>query len=182
MSGGFRPRKPAIRPSTFLPSLAPALLSAMLGLAGLAACTRDSATEPWPPRDEGQLLVDGYVTIDKFHFSRAACDEVLQEASADTRAIPAGTRAVLEVTSIACYAVDVRVEDTLGREVAAFQRYFDIPLRQDGDKEDGVLGFIAWDGRDKSGTPVPAGRYLWRLDFRFGEDRSVKFRADMRLE
>ncbi len=162
------------------------------GSAARAAAVLACAILPWlsacgggttgaDPDDEGQLLVDGYVTIDDFHFSRAACDEVLPDRFPAIDTIPAGTAASLEVTAIACYAVDVRVEDTLGREVAAFRRFFDIPGREDGDKERGVIGYVAWDGRDAAGNPVPAGPYLWRLDFRFGEGRSVKFRAAMRL-
>lgn len=161
------------------PSKAALLPAALLGLLVIFACVEEAGNGPV---SEGQLLVDSAVVIDQFHFSRAACDEVLPDAFANSDSVPAGTAASLAVTSIACYAVGVRVEDSLGRQVRSFERYFDIPGRQDGDKERGALGHIPWDGRDQAGDPVPKGAYLWRMDFRFGAGRSIRFRADMRLE
>ena len=76
----------------------------------------------------------------------------------------------------------MKVEDSAGREVAAFERRFDIPGMRDGDKERGETGYLAWDGRDRAGAAVPRGAYLWRIEFRFGAGRSVRFRADIRLE
>lgn len=174
---------PGIRPhprrASARGAAAAALVAAGALLAGLSGC--DAATATGKPGEEGRLLVDGYVSIDRFAFSRAACDEVLPESFASLDSVPADAAASLEVVSIACYAVDVRVEDSLGRAVRGFQAYFDIPGRADGDKERGATGHIAWDGRDEAGDPVPAGDYLWRLDFRFGAGRSVKYRAVMRL-
>lgn len=147
----------------------------------LAAAGCGGGEEPDPP-DEGQLLVDSAVVIDLFGFSRAACDEVLPDSFANADSLSPGTAARLVVTSIACYAASIRIEDSLGAPVRAFERYFDIPGRQDGDKERGVIGYLAWDGKDAAGAAVPPGAYLWRIEFRFGAGRSVRFRADMRLE
>lgn len=134
------------------------------------------------PPDEGQLLVDSSVVIDWFPFSRAACDEVLPDVFDGIDSVPAGTVARLAVNSIACYAASIRIEDSLGVPVRSLERYFDIPGRVDGDKERGVVGYLAWDGKDAAGAPVPPGAYLWKIEFRFGAGRSVRFRADMRLE
>lgn len=153
-----------------------------LGLAlALAAGGCGDGEEP-EPADEGQLLVDSAVVIDWFGFSRAACDEVLPDDFANADSVPPGSAARLMVTSIACYAASIRIEDSLGAPVRDLERYFDIPGRQDGDKERGAVGYLAWDGKDAGGAAVPPGAYLWRIEFRFGAGRSVRFRADMRLE
>jgi len=58
---------------------------------------------------------------------------------------------------------------------------FRIPGRQDGDKDRGVEGWIAWDGLDGSGAPLPAAPYLWRMEFDFGRGRIHRYRADIVL-
>ena len=161
--------------------LARALPRVLLLAAALAAAGCGDPEEPDEP-DEGQLLVDSAVVIDKFRFSRAACDEVLPDSFVNADSLPPGTAAHLLVTTIACYAASVRVEDSLGAPVRAFESHFDIPGRNDGDKERGAIGYLAWDGKDAAGAAVPPGAYLWRIEFRFGAGRSVRFRADMRLE
>jgi hypothetical protein len=147
----------------------------------IAAAGCDQGDEPEPPF-EGQLLVDSAVVIDWFHFSRAACDEVLPDAFANADTLPPASATRLVVNSIACYAVSARIEDSLGAPVRILEWYFDIPGRMDGDKERGVIGYLAWDGKDEAGRAMPPGAYLWRLEFRFGAGQSVRFRADMRLE
>jgi hypothetical protein len=149
-----------------------------LALAG-AGCGEDP--DPAPP-DEGKLLVDSFEVIDKFRFSRAACDEVLPDTFVNADTLPPDATTRLVITSTACYAVGIRIEDSLGAPVRALQYFFDIPGRKDGDKERGEIGYLPWDGRDASGRAVPPGAYLWRLEFRFGGGRSARFRADMRLE
>lgn len=155
----------------------------LLGLALLGAASGCGPDDPSPGLvDEGQLLVDSAVVIDRFGFSRAACDEVLAGRPADAGTVPAGSATRLAVTSIACWRASVKVEDSTGKAVAAFTRRFDIPGRQDGDKERGVVGYLAWDGKDAEGGPVPRGAYLWRIDFFFGSGQSIRFRADMRID
>jgi hypothetical protein len=161
--------------------MAAALPRAFVLALALAAGGCGGGEEPDPP-DEGQLLVDSALVLDRFPFSRAACDEVLPDGFANADSLPPGTAARLAVNSIACYAASIRIEDSLGAPVRALERYFDIPGRDDDDKERGVIGYLAWDGKDEAGADVPPGAYLWRLEFRFGAGRSVRYRADMRLE
>lgn len=165
------------RPGT----MAGAAIRALLPALALAAAGCGEPERPDPPY-EGQLLVDSNVVIDWFHFSRAACDEVLPDTFTNADTLPPASATRLVVTSIACYAATARIEDSLGAPVRTLEWYFDIPGRQDDDKERGAIGYLAWDGKDMAGTDVPPGAYLWRLEFRFGDGRSVRFRADMRLE
>ena len=53
--------------------------------------------------------------------------------------------------------------------------------RTDEEKNRGVVGFVAWDGKDDAGNRVPDDRFLWRMEFDFGEDRILRFRADIPL-
>lgn len=152
-------------------------------LAWLVAAFGCGPADPSPGLvDEGQLLVDSAVVIDRFHFSRAACDELMAGGPADAGSLPAGSVTRLAVTAIACWSATVKVEDSTGKAVVAFTRRFDIPGRKDGDKERGELGYLAWDGKDAAGNAVPPGAYLWRIDFFFGSERSIRFRADMRID
>jgi hypothetical protein len=148
-------------------------------LAALTACENSRGTAP--DRSEGSLIVDSLLVLDRYSYSGAACDEVAPAGSDAIGTLPAGMAAHLLVISTACYAVSVRIEDTSGVEVDTLSRRFRIQGRQDGDKDRGVEGWIAWDGLDGSGTPLPSAPYLWRMEFDFGGGRIHRYRADIVL-
>ena len=56
-----------------------------------------------------------------------------------------------------------------------------ITNRSEAEKNRGVVGFVAWDGKNDQGEDVAPGRYLWRMEFDFGSGRIRKFRTDFIL-
>lgn len=161
----------------------PALLHFCAGmlLTGLVACDKGSGPSN-PPENEGYLTVDSSLVIDRYAFLSAACAEVLPVGYANADSIPTDAVARVYVVSTACYAVSIRIEDSLGLAVRSLEYHFSPPGRIDGDKERGAEGFLPWDGRNDAGGKVGPGAYLWRMVFNFGMDRAVRFRADIRLE
>lgn len=157
-----------------------AAASALVSAFALAACGGGSG--PAGPADEGYLTLDSSLILDRYAFSSAACAEVLPPGFANSDTLPADAAARVVVRSTACYAVSIAVEDSLGGTVRSMTRHFDIPGRRDGDKDRAALGYLPWDGRDQAGERVAPGSYLWRLEFRFGAGRVLRFRADIRVE
>jgi hypothetical protein len=147
----------------------------------LWACRENPISTPLVP-DEGLLILDSGYVIDAFPFDSAACVETNAGGFAAADSIPAGTLALVKVVSTACYRVHVKVEDSTSRTVRSFDRQFFIVGRHNGDKNRGVEGYIAWDGRDDLGQSVPIARYLWRMEFDFGGGHLRKVRADIRLD
>ena len=65
--------------------------------------------------------------------------------------------------------------------VRSFSTRFAIFNRSEDEKNRGVTGFAAWDGKDDAGRDVGPGRYLWRMEFDFGLGRTRRFRADIQI-
>jgi hypothetical protein len=167
------------RPGGSARPLARPVFAAMAALIALIACDGGQGTAP--DRHEGSLIVDSLLVLDRYSYTGAACDEVAPAGTDDIGALPDESAAHLLVVSTACYSVSVRIEDTLGVEVDTLSRRFRIHGRQDGDKDRGVEGWIAWDGLDRSGDPLPPAPYLWRMEFDFGGGRILRYRADIVL-
>lgn len=148
-------------------------------LTALMACESSRGTAP--DRSEGSLIVDSLLVLDRYSYSGASCEEVAPAGTDAVGTLPEGAAAHMLVISTACYAVSVRIEDTSGAEVDTLSRRFRIHGRQDGDKDRGVEGWIAWDGLDLSGAPLPSAPYLWRMEFDFGGGRIHRYRADIVL-
>lgn len=153
--------------------------AALAVAAALSACDGGRAAEP--VRNEGSLIVDSLLVLDRYSYGAAACDEVAPEGAGGFGELPDSAAAYMLVISTACYAVSVSIEDTLGVEVDTLRRSFRIRGRQEGDKDRGAEGWIVWDGLDRSGEPLPAAPYLWRMEFDFGEGRIQRYRADIFL-
>ena len=71
--------------------------------------------------------------------------------------------------------VRVRVYDIRGKEVATLQSVVDpaaCPGGVDCDPNGGKM-LLQWNGRDRGGSPLPAGVYLYRLE---ATDMSTGFR------
>lgn len=156
-------------------------ISAGLMLAGLLACDNNSGPSD-PPENEGYLTVDSSLIIDRFPFLSAACAEVLPAGFANADSIPKDAVTRVYVVSTACYAVSIRIEDSLGQPIRSLEYHFNLPGRIDGDKDRGAEGYLPWDGRNDAGVKAGPGAYLWRMVFNFGMEREVRFRADIRLE
>lgn len=163
------------------PGALPKALAGLLLAAGLLACDKGSGPSN-PSGNEGYLTVDSSLVIDRYPFLSAACAEVLPAGYVNADSIPKDAVARVYVVSTACYAVSIRIEDSLGRAVRSLEYHFNLPGRIDGDKDRGAEGFLPWDGRNDAGGKAGPGAYLWRMDFNFGMDRRVRFRADIRLE
>lgn len=163
-------------PKALLPLPAAVALSAWL-----FACDGGGPVSGPPAVDEGKWILDNERTLDDFPFSEAGCRETFPAGSAHTDTIPAGSAAWVRIVSTACYHVSVQVENGEGDTVAFFESRFGIFHRTDEEKNRGVPGYVSWDGMDAEGRPAPRGRYLWRMEFDFGSDRILRYRADIIL-
>ncbi|MEO7426361.1 MAG: hypothetical protein ABI036_14320 [Fibrobacteria bacterium] len=156
-----------------------------MGIAALFGATvffasgcRDGSvpTEPvWI--DDGMWIPDTTFTLDEFPFNTAACGEVYPEGSVNVDSVPWDAVAHVRIRATACYTLRVRVVDSDSDTVRTFVTRFGIFNRTESEKNRGIVGFAAWDGRDDSGAAVPRGNYLWRMEFDFGAGRIRKFRA-----
>ena len=95
--------------------------------------------------------------------------------------VPPGSVAFLRLISTACYHLRVRVVGPDSDTVRTLETRFGIFNRSEAEKNRGVVGFVAWDGKDDQGEDVVPGRYLWRMEFDFGSGRIRKFRTDFIL-
>ncbi|HKP95419.1 MAG TPA: hypothetical protein VJ385_06655 [Fibrobacteria bacterium] len=162
---------------------APRLMLAAGLAAGLAitACKDgDTGIDP-VPADDGIWILDSAYTLDEFPFRTAECAEVFPEGSANLESVPPGSVADLRIISTACYRLRVRVVDSDSDTVRTLETRFGIFNRSETEKNRGVVGFVAWDGKDDQGAAVSPGRYLWRMEFDFGSGRIRKFRTDFIL-
>lgn len=150
-------------------------------LAALAFAACDKGEDPAGPPDD-YIILDSSLVIDQFPFRRAHCDEVGATGQPRLDSLPAGTVSRVLVISTVCYAVSIAVQDTAGRTLRTLDRRFDIPGRTDEDKERGMVGYLAWDGRKDDGSGAGPGAYKWKLDFRFGGGRTLAVVADIRVE
>ncbi|MDQ3000238.1 MAG: hypothetical protein M3Y08_03080 [Fibrobacterota bacterium] len=156
-------------------------LTCPLFLAALLGCG-DRSTSPNPrPPDEGLWIIDSGQTLDEFPFRAAACAEVFPSGSVNSDSQPSGAVAAVRIVSTACYHIRVFVVDSAQDTLRTFTSRFGILNRTDEEKHRGVVGFVAWNGKDDQGCTVAAGRYLWRMEFDFGAGRIRKFRADIIL-
>lgn len=147
----------------------------------LCACDRKDPVSPDPAQDPGPWIVDSAYTLDEFPYGSTACAEVFPAGSASADSVPAGSVAALRLVTTACYALTVRVVDADSDTVRTFSTRFAIFNREDGEKNRGVASFAAWDGKDDAGKDLGPGRYLWRMEFDFGQGRLRRFRADIRI-
>lgn len=153
----------------------PLLLAALLGCG-------DRSTSPNPRlSDEGLWIIDSGQTLAEFPYRATACAEVFPSGFANSDSLPSGTVAAVRIVSTACYHVRVFVVDSAQDTLRTFASRFGILNRTDEEKNRGVVGFVAWNGKDDQGRTVAAGRYLWRMEFDFGAGRIRKFRADIIL-
>lgn len=146
-----------------------------------AACEGSALVSPPDPEGEGAWILDFERTIDDFSFSESACAGMPLRGNPAADSVPDDAAAAVRIISTACYLARVHVENPAGDTVRFFESRFEILHRTDEEKNRGAVGFIVWDGRDESGTRVPDGRYLWRMEFDFGAGRLRKFRADIPL-
>ncbi len=147
----------------------------------LVACSDNTDTISQPV-EEGRLILDSVLVLDQFNFDSAACAEVLPTAFINSDTVPPGTLVRILVRSTACYSVHISIEDSAGKVVRQMDRYFKIYNRKNGDKNIAVAGYLPWDGLDDSDQPLPLKRYLWRMNFNFGHENRLKYRADIRLD
>jgi hypothetical protein len=159
-------------PRAFLGIALAAFLSALAGCAG-----DDSVSGPPVYRDDGMWVLDTAFTLDEFNYDSAACAEVFPGGSVNVDAVPANAAAYLRVRSTACYHARVRVINADSDTVRTFETRFAIFNRTEGEKNRAMLGFLAWDGKGDGGAALPAGEYLWRMEFDFGAARIRKFRT-----
>ena len=138
----------------------------------LLACDPDTTA----PDNQGYLTVDSNLVVDRVLFNSDDCKEVLPDSFKNIDSLPAGTAARVFVVATACYAAHVAVEDSTGKLVRSMDQYFEV-YSVDGDKNRGMPGWLAWDGRDDQGRFVPKGDYLWRIQMRFGRGMVLKYRA-----
>jgi hypothetical protein len=152
---------------------------ALLPVLAVIACTKGE--DPAGPPDD-YIILDSALVIDQYPFKRAHCDEVGVTGEPRLDSLPAGSVARVHVISTVCYAVTIQVKDTLGNLLRTLERRFDIPGRADGDKERGMVGYLAWDGLKGDGSPAGPGAYKWFMDFRFGGGRTLAVVADIRTD
>jgi len=148
-------------------------------LSALCACGVDNSVIPSPGENAGPWILDTVATIDPFPYSAEACAEVFPSGSVSSDTLPAGSAAALRITTTACYALTVRVVDADSDTVRTFSTRFSLFNRSEGEKNRGVSSYVAWDGKDDSGSELGPGRYLWHMDFDFGLGRLRRFRADI---
>jgi hypothetical protein len=145
---------------------------------GLGAGCRGGGTAVGPaPEEEGIWILDSAFTLDEFPFDSAACAEVYPAGSVNIESVPTGSIADLRVRATACYHAIVRVVGPDSDTVRTFDVRFGIFNRSEGQKNRGVVGFSAWDGKADGGEPAPPGDYLWRMEFDFGAGRFRWFRT-----
>ncbi len=152
-------------------------LAAFWAVALLACDKKVSTTEV--VYDPGSWIIDSNQVLDEFRFSTAACSEVFPAGSQSADTVPAGSAAWVKVVSTACYRLKVHVVNSDSDTVRVFDTRFGIFNRTEDEKNRGVPGYAAWDGRDSSGKDLGPGRYLWRMEFDFGMGRKRHFRADI---
>jgi hypothetical protein len=156
---------------------------ALGGLILLWACDDGTNTvQGIPGLEEGTRFADSNIVLDAVNYSGDGCAEVLPAGFANVDSVPQGSVAVVTVISTACYAAHIEIVDTGGAAVRSLDRYFKIYGRQDGDKNRGMPGYLAWDGLDSADAPVAKGKYRWRIRFDFGGGRVFKYYGPVWLE
>jgi hypothetical protein len=145
----------------------------------LTACDEKPTADPPKHEDPGLWILDSNYTLDEFPFRTDACTEVFPAGSQSADSVPAGTVASVRLVSTACYRLRVRVVNADSDTVRSFETRFGIFNRTENEKNRGVVGFAAWDGKDDQGRDLGAGRFLWRMEFDFGLGRFRRFRADI---
>jgi hypothetical protein len=179
MASGARSRPFASGPSVsraFLWGAFAAVLTALAGCRG-----GDPVSGPPVYSDEGMWILDTAFTLDDFNYDSAACAEVFPGGSVNVDSVPPDAAAYLRVRSTSCYHARVRVVDSDGDTVGTFETRFAIFNRTEGEKNRAMPGFLAWDGKGDGGSALPAGEYLWRMEFDFGAGRIRKFRTAFTL-
>jgi hypothetical protein len=146
-----------------------------------AACDRGPSGPAPAKEDPGLWILDSAYTLDEFPFRTDACAEVFPAGSQSADTVPAGSVAAVRLVSTACYALRVKVVGADSDTVRSFSTRFAIFNRSEDEKNRGVTGFAAWDGKDDAGRDVGPGRYLWRMEFDFGLGRTRRFRADIQI-
>lgn len=154
-----------------------ALTGAVLSLCGCGLFDEAEVPESASTQDNyGALITDTQVVIDDFHFSEAACAELIPEGFANRPAPTQLPAPMLIVNSTACYRADVTVLDEAQAPVDSFSQVFGIWGQRNGDKERGHIGYLVWDPPDSLSHVTPH-TYSWRIRMDFGEGRKLKFRA-----
>ena len=154
------------------------VLLAASGTAGLPGCA-DKVYSPEPaPVGEGLFITDNDYLLEDFPFDSSDCAEVFPAGSISSDTLDPIAVASLRLKSTACYLVRVRVIDSAKDTVRVFDSRFAIFNRSEGEKNRGVVGYLNWDGKDDSGKAVPAGVYLWRMEFDFGSGHIRRYRTD----
>ena len=154
------------------------LYALIAGFFLLAACDHKSKpTDPYS--DPGAWILDSGLVLDEYRFNTAACTEVFPPGSQSADTLPPGSVASVLIRSISCYSLRVHVVNSDSDTVRSFDTRFGIFNRTEEEKNRGVQGFAAWDGKDGSGKNLGPGRYLWRMEFDFGQGRKRHFRADI---
>jgi hypothetical protein len=129
-----------------------------------------------PYANAGALITDSAVVIDDFHFSEAACAELVPGGFANMPKPDSGQGIALLVNSIACWKADVKVVDSNNAVVDSFTQAFGIFGQRDGEKERGHVGYLVWKPGNHGVTVWP-GTYLFRIRFDFGAGRKLALRA-----
>lgn len=145
----------------------------------LIACDHGPSAPAPLKEDPGRWILDSSQTLDEFPFRTDACAEVFPAGSQSADTVPAGSAAAVRLISTACYALQVRVVNADSDTVRSFSTRFGIFNRSEDEKNRGVAGYAAWDGKDDAGGDLGPGRYLWRMEFDFGLGRKRRFRADI---
>lgn len=146
-------------------------------LSGLGGCREGGSPTAPVPAEAGIWILDSAYTLDEFPYQAAACAEVFPEGSYSSESILADAAAHLRLIATACYHARVRVVNADSDTVRTLETRFGIFNRSESEKNRGVVGFLAWDGKDDQGRTAPAGEYLWRMEFDFGLGRIRRFRT-----
>lgn len=153
-------------------------LACLAAILSLSSCD-DAPTSPVARPEPGIWILDSNVVLDEFPFRADACAEVFPSGSYSSDSVPPGTVAHVRVVSTACWKLTARVVDSDSDTVRILEPRFGLFHRTEDEKNRGVVGFAAWDGKDGAGKDLGPGRYLWRMEFDFGLGRIRRFRADI---
>jgi hypothetical protein len=161
------------------PKAALPILWAILALCGCKLFSvSDSDDDDYKdfPKWNGRVITDSIAVIDDFHFSEAACAELIPEDFANRPLPDTGRVPKLIVNSIACYKAKVVIENDTGAVVDSFAQVFGIWGQKDGEKEKGHLGYLIWEPSD-SLSALPRQTYSWHITLDFGKSQTLKLVA-----